>query len=189
MTDEVITAWATILTRAPNSRLLLKNRALGDSSNRAALHERFRKNGVFAKRVLLEGQAEHYQFLEAYAKVDVALDTFPYNGGTTTTEALWAGVPVLSFNGDRWVGRTSRTLLLAAGLDNWCLPDLESYLDQAVAIASSSTAPAELTALRTTMRARLRASPVCDSAGLCRALERLYRGKRGGFSAKYDGIA
>ena len=179
LTDEVITAWATILNGAPDSRLLLKNRALGDGSNRATLRERFRQNGVRADRLLLEGPAEHYQFLEAYAKVDVALDTFPYNGGTTTTEALWAGVPVLSFNGDRWAGRTSRTLLLAAGLDTWCLPNLESYRDRAVALASGATTPAELTTLRATMRARLRVSPVCDSAGLCRALERLYRGERG----------
>jgi protein O-GlcNAc transferase len=178
LTDEVITAWATLLNRAPSSRLLLKNLALGNASNRVSLYERFRQKGVQPERLLLEGPAEHYRFLEAYAKVDVALDTFPYNGGTTTTEALWAGVPVLSFNGDRWVGRTSRTLLLAAGLKDWCLADLNSYLDKAVALASSPDTPGELTTLRKTMRARLRASPVCDSAGLCRALERLYQQAR-----------
>lgn len=101
----------------------------------------------------MEGPEEHYQFLAAYARVDIALDTFPYNGGTTTTEALWAGVPVLTFNGDRWASRTSRSLLLAAGLDVWCMPDLKAYVDRAVSLAGSPTTSAELADLRRTMRA------------------------------------
>ena len=88
LTDEVIAAWATILNRSPASRLLIKNRTLSDASNRAALHDRFQRHGVLSERVLLEGPEEHYQFLAAYARVDIALDTFPYNGGTTTTELL-----------------------------------------------------------------------------------------------------
>jgi protein O-GlcNAc transferase len=175
LTDEVIAAWATILCRVPTSRLLLKNRALGEASNQAALYERFRGLGIDAKRVELEGPDEHYQFLAAYGRVDIALDTFPYNGGTTTTEALWAGVPVLTFNGDRWASRTSRSLLLAAGLDLWCAPDLDGYINRAVALADSPATFLELATLRENMRTRLRANLVCDSAGLCRALESLYR--------------
>jgi predicted O-linked N-acetylglucosamine transferase (SPINDLY family) len=175
LTDEVITAWATILKRAPDSRLLLKNRALGDASNRAALHERFRCRGILTERVLLEGPEPHYKFLDAYGRVDIALDTFPYSGGTTTTEALWAGVPVLTFNGDRWASRTSRSLLLAAGLDAWCMPNLTAYIDRAVMLAGSPMTAVELRKLRMNMRERLKATSACDSAGLCRALENLYR--------------
>ncbi len=79
--------------------------------------------GDAADRLLLDGPAPHKTFLAAYARVDIALDTFPYNGGTTTMEALWQGVPVLTFNGDRSASRQSRSLLLAAGLEDWCLPD------------------------------------------------------------------
>jgi protein O-GlcNAc transferase len=175
LTDEVIAAWATILNRSPASRLLIKNRTLSDASNRAALHDRFQRHGVLSERVLLEGPEEHYQFLAAYARVDITLDTFPYNGGTTTTESLWAGVPVLTFNGDRWVSRISCSLLLAAGLDIWCMPDLNAYICRAVTLAGSPTVRDELAALRETMRARLLATAACDSAGLSRALEDLYR--------------
>lgn len=175
LTDEVIGAWATILRRAPGSRLLLKNRALADASNRAALRRRFRCHDIPAERVLLDGPDEHRQFLAAYARIDIALDTFPYNGGTTTTEALWQGVPVLTFNGDRWVSRTSRSLLLAAGLGEWCAPDLSAYIERAIALAGATTTPAEIAVLRWSMRSRLSAAPVCDTAALCRALENLYR--------------
>lgn len=181
LTNEVIAAWAAILTRAPNTRLLIKNRALGEASNRAAFHERFRRHRIDAKRVVLEGPEEHYQFLAAYSRVDIALDPFPYSGGTTTTEALWAGVPVLTFNGDRWASRTSRSLLLAAGLDDWCTPDLDAYIDRAVTLAGNSATFRELAALRENMRTRLGATLACDSAGLCRALESVYRE---GISAK-----
>jgi protein O-GlcNAc transferase len=175
LTDEVIGAWATILRRAPGSRLLLKNRALADASNQAALRRRFRCHNIPAERVLLDGPDEHWQFLAAYARIDIALDTFPYNGGTTTTEALWQGVPVLTFNGDRWVSRTSRSLLLAAGLGEWCAPDLSAYIERAIALAGATTTPAEIAVLRWSMRSRLCAAPVCDTAALCRALENLYR--------------
>jgi predicted O-linked N-acetylglucosamine transferase (SPINDLY family) len=90
-------------------------------------------------------------------------------------------VPVLTFNGDRWASRTSRSLLLAAGLDDWCTPDLDAYIDRAVTLAGNSATFRELAALRENMRTRLGATLACDSAGLCRALESVYRE---GISAK-----
>jgi len=173
--DEVVAAWAAILRQAPDAKLLIKNAELGDPTNRAALQERFGRLEVAPDRVLLEGPAEHETFLKAYGRADIALDTFPYNGGTTTMEALWQGVPVLTFNGDRWASRQSRSLLLAAGLDDWCVPDRDAYIARAVALARSPASAAELAALRAGMRERLARSPACDSAGLCRALEGIYR--------------
>jgi predicted O-linked N-acetylglucosamine transferase (SPINDLY family) len=174
ITDQMIAAWAAILRRAPNSRLLLKNAELGDQSNRAALRKRLARHGIQNAQIRLSGPAEHSAFLAAYGDIDIALDSFPYNGGTTTSEALWQGVPVLTFTGDRSVSRMSRSLLLAAGLAAWCTSDLETYIERAVVLAGSSTTPAMLASLRATMRDRLIASDACDSAGLCRALERLY---------------
>ena len=124
LTEPTIAAYAGILRAAPASRLLLRNRTLDEASNRAALLGRFARYGVAADRLTLEGGAEHYDFLRSYDRVDVALDTFPYNGGTTTAEALWQGVPMLTCNGDRWAGRTSRSLLLAGGLDEWVAADV-----------------------------------------------------------------
>lgn len=154
---------------------MLKNGSLTVEEERAAVRQRFARHGVQAERLLLEGPAAHTEFLAAYGRVDIALDTFPYNGGTTTTEALWQGVPVLAFNGDRWASRTSRSLLLAAGLGEWCAADRVAYVERAVTLAEAAGTPASLAALRATMRSRLGASPVCDSAGLCAALENIYR--------------
>ncbi len=175
LTDGVLETWAGILSGAPNARLLLKNRALDDPSTRVSLRRRLEAFGVAAERADLEGGAPHAAFLKAYDRIDVALDTFPYNGGTTTTEALWQGVPVLTFAGDRWVGRTSQSLLLAAGLGEWVARDQEAYQQAAVALALDPSSPARLAALRAGLRAQLTGSAACDGAGLCRALEDFYR--------------
>ena len=171
LTDAVLAAWATILRAAPGSRLLLRNAALSDPSTRDDLSARL---GVEPSRLALLGRAPHEEFLATYARIDVALDTFPYNGGTTTSEALWQGVPVLSFDGDRWASRTSRSLLLAAGLSDWVMPGLDGYVARAIELASDPATPARLAGLRAGFRDRLRASAACDTAGLCRALEEFY---------------
>src|ERR1700677_1827794 len=165
ITDEVIATWARILKSAPSSRLILKSSCLEQPSNRAAVFARFARFGVGPERLTLERPAEHFTFLKAYGRIDIALDTFPYNGGTTTMEALWQGVPVLTFNGDRWASRTSRTLVLAAGLAEWDRPSREHYVERASALANATETPARLAALRAGMRARLLDSRACDSQG------------------------
>jgi predicted O-linked N-acetylglucosamine transferase (SPINDLY family) len=174
LTDAVLDAWAAIMAGAPAARLLVKNRLLDEASNREHMLHRLVARGIDPARVTLAGGAAHDAFLAAYAQVDIALDTFPYNGGTTTTEALWQGVPVLAFDGDRWAGRTSKSLLLAAGLADWVASDRDGYVATAIALARDPVTPDWLATLRATMRARLRASPACDTARLCRELERIY---------------
>lgn len=174
LTDATVDAFAAILHAAPDAQLLLKNRTLGDASCRTAIHARFAQRGIAASRVLLDGPAEHDAFLAAYARVDIALDAFPYSGGTTTMEALWQGVPVLTFDGDRWAARTSRSLLLAAGLDEWCLPNRDAFVARAASLAQAPDTPAMLSRLRIGLRDLLRVSPACDSLALCRALEGTY---------------
>ena len=174
LTDGVLAAWGKILTAAPRARLRIGNAALDDAAVRESLLARLAAQGVAGSRVTLSGRAEHLAFLGGYGEADIALDTFPYNGGTTTTEALWQGVPVLAFTGDRWAARTSRSLLLAAGLGDWVMADVAGYVARAAALANDPATPAMLTALRAGMRDRLRASAACDTAGLCRSLEDLY---------------
>jgi protein O-GlcNAc transferase len=123
---------------------------------------------------MLEDGAEHFEFLRTYDRVDVALDTFPYNGGTTTAEALWQGVPVLTYNGDRWAGRTSRSLLLAGGLGEFVAVDQPGFEAAAIALANAPDTPRRLAVLRAGMRDRLRTSAACDVTKLCRSLETLY---------------
>ncbi len=174
LTDTTIEAWSRILHAAPATRLLLKNSRLDDASNRSNLLTRFAAHGISDHQIHLEGAEEHFDFLRAYDRIDIGLDTFPYNGGTTTTEALWQGVPVLTFNGDRWAGRTSRSLLLAAGLSDWVADSVHEFVDTAIRLALAPNTPRQLATMRSTMRERLRVSAACDCAALCRDLEALY---------------
>jgi protein O-GlcNAc transferase len=177
--DMSVASYARILHGAPGSRLLLRNKLLGEASNRAWLLGRFGRYGISAERLLLEGGAEHFEFLRTYDRVDVVLDTFPYSGGTTTAEALWQGVPTLTFNGDRWASRTSRSLLLAAGLGEFVADHQAGFESAAIALATRPDTPVRLSALRAGMRDRLRNSAACDVETLRLSLEALYRGDNG----------
>jgi predicted O-linked N-acetylglucosamine transferase (SPINDLY family) len=174
ITTEVVQAWSRILRECPGTRLVLKNAALAQVSGRRFLCELFQRCAIPADRLDLDGPEEHFAFLARYGDIDVALDTFPYNGGTTTTEALWQGVPVLTFAGDRWVARISASLLREAGLAEFVAPDVDGFVARAIALAHDPGTPARLDALRHTLRGTLRASPVCDIAGLTQNLEEIY---------------
>jgi len=175
ITGDVIRAFAAILRGAPRSRLILKNTCLGDRGNRAAIRARFLRHGASRDQLLLEGPAGHFAFIKTYGRIDVALDTFPYSGGTTTMEALWQGVPVLTFPADRWISRISASLLKAAGLDEWIRPSRRSFIRRAIELAKSRDAGAQLSVLRSSLRDRLLASPAGNVRGLCRQLEDHYR--------------
>jgi predicted O-linked N-acetylglucosamine transferase (SPINDLY family) len=171
ITSEVIAAWSRILQQVPGSSLILKNGALASTCARQFVHDLFERHDVSSKRVRLEGPSGHYQFLETYGEIDIALDTFPYNGGTTTTEAIWQGVPVVTFSGDRWVSRTSASILRSANLGELVGQGLEDYISLAIGLANS---PDGLLVLRRNLRSRLRDSPVCDTQSFARNMERLY---------------
>jgi predicted O-linked N-acetylglucosamine transferase (SPINDLY family) len=173
ITNEVIGVWSRILQQVPDSSLILKSGGLASPCTRQFVHELFERRGVPPERVRLEGPSDHYRFLETYGAMDIALDTFPYNGGTTTTEAIWQGVPVVAFSGDRWVSRTSASILRAAGLGDLVVQGVEDYVEMAVRLANS---PERLADLRRNMRSRLGESTVCDTQGFARNMERLYAG-------------
>jgi predicted O-linked N-acetylglucosamine transferase (SPINDLY family) len=174
ITNEVVAAWSRILQQSPNSSLLLKNKQLASQASRQFVHSLFGRHGIGPERVPLEGPEEHYEFLKAYDRIDIALDTFPYNGGTTTTEAIWQGVPVLAFHGDRWASRTSVSILRAGGLEEFVARDLDNYVALAAHWGSSSDSRERLGELRRTMRARLSGSSVCDTVRFARAMEHIY---------------
>jgi predicted O-linked N-acetylglucosamine transferase (SPINDLY family) len=174
ITTEVVRAWATILKESPGTRLLLKNVVLGRPAAHDFVHGLFDRYSIPAERIILEGPADHYHFLERYSDIDIALDTFPYNGGTTTMESMWQGVPVLTFSGDRWAARISTSLLREAGLPEFVAADLEGYIARAVALAGDPATPERLAGLRRTLRDHLRARPVCDVGALARNMEEVY---------------
>jgi len=175
ITPEVVRAWSEILECCPNARLLLRNADLDNQREQDYLQAQFALSGVDRSRIELVGRAEHFQFLETYSRIDIALDTFPYNGGTTTTEAIWQGVPVATFAGETWASRTSATILREGGLGDWVADDLQGCIDLAIRWGRDKDATARLAELRGTMRDRLRRSSACDTRAFAQAIESLYR--------------
>ena len=175
ITPQVLDAWAEVLNRAGSARLVLANAALKSLWNREYVFEQFARRGVDRKRLALIGPAEHFVYLQNYNRIDVALDAFPYNGGTTTMEAIWQGVPVLTFTGDRWASRTSQSLLRNTHLGDFVASDVRGMIDFAVELASNPAARIRLSELRQTMRERLLTSSVCDGRAFARNMERLYQ--------------
>jgi protein O-GlcNAc transferase len=175
ISEEVVAAWSRILHGAEGSTLFLKNSTLGTRDVREYVRGLFQSQGISSQRIRLEGPADHFEFLKAYDEIDIALDTFPYNGGTTTTEAIWQGVPVLTFRGDRWASRTSASILLAAGLCSFVRNGVDDYVSHAIELANSTNTKATLAGLRRNMRARLLDSAVCDTQSFARNMERIYK--------------
>ncbi len=167
-------AAARVLAAVPGSRLMMKSRALSIAHVADRLRERFVRAGIDLARVdLRDWEATVQSHLAAYRSIDIALDSFPYNGATTTCEALWMGVPVVTFAGDRHAGRMGSSLLHAVGLGELVAEDVDGYVAKCVALAADLR---RLEALRSGLRARMRQSPLMDETGLTRALERCYTG-------------
>ncbi len=110
--------------------------------------------------------------MAAYGRVDIALDPFPYGGGTTTAEALWMGVPVITKRGDRWTGRVSESILSTLGFGEMVAADSEAYVSTAVKLAEDLP---RLRGIRQTLREKMLTSPICDAARFAGHLEALYR--------------
>lgn len=171
--DRVVHQWAEVLRRTPGSRLVIKCAAMADEGVRTAFTDRFARAGIDPSRIepmgWLDSQAGH---LDVYNRVDIALDCFPYNGTTTTCEALWMGVPTVTVRGGWHVSRVGESILSAVGLDHLVAPDPASMADVAAGLAANLPALAEL---RAGLRERTRASPLCDGLGLAAALESALR--------------
>ncbi len=175
VTRPVLDAWAEILRRAPSARLMLANAAFKSRYNRQYVVRQFADRGIDADRLVLHGPAAHYDYLQYYDQIDVALDAFPYNGGTTTMEAIWQGVPVLTFDGDRWASRTSASLLRQSHLSDFVVRDAGDYVDRAVQLAVAPETPSRLETQRSTMRNQLTAASICNTAALASAMEQLFK--------------
>ncbi len=173
LNDAVLDCWSQLLKEMPEAKLLLKARALAQEPARAAIVERFARRGVGAGRLLLEGPAPRHAYLEAYRRVHVMLDPFPFPGGTTTVEGLWMGVPHVTLKGDRWIAHQGEMLLRAVGHPEWIAADEASYRRLARSLASDQ---AQLAALRQNLRAALLASPLCDAPRFAANLQAAWRG-------------
>ena len=172
--DQVVACWARALQAVPDARLYLKTKNLGAPDVREKLVARFVRFGIAPERLILEDQfASHEEHFRAYRQVDIALDPFPYPGITTSVEALWMGVPVLSMKGQRFISHQGETILNNLGLPEWVAADEDDYVAKAAAFAGDIQA---LAALRAGLRERLLTSPLCDAPRFSRNLEAAFRG-------------
>jgi predicted O-linked N-acetylglucosamine transferase (SPINDLY family) len=170
VTDGVVDLWSTLLQECPESRLLLKSRQLADESVRQRLVKAFQLNGIDEGRVDLRPRvAEREHHLALYNEVDVALDTFPYNGTTTTCEALWMGVPVVTLVGTLHAGRVGASLLRQLDLTDWIAHSPDEYVSLVLSVAAM---PPE----RRILREWVAASGLTDGAGFAARFEEALRG-------------
>jgi predicted O-linked N-acetylglucosamine transferase (SPINDLY family) len=173
LSPRTIALWAEIMGRVPDARLLLKATQFKDAGTRERCRDAFVAAGVAGERIeILAPLADAGEHLALYGRVDIALDPLVYNGTTTTCEALWMGVPVVTRRGDRHAARVGASILTVAGLTSLIAETAESYVEIATRLAGDLDGLAEL---RAGMRARVRASPLCDAAGFARGMERACR--------------
>ncbi len=173
ITEEVIALWCDLLHAVPGSHLMLKYKALHDKAIRTRVHGLFAKHGIEAQRVELTGWLDKMRdHLGSYARVDIGLDTFPYNGTTTTCEALWLGVPVVTLAGKVHAGRVGVSLLSQVGLTELIADSPQEYVELAVRLAGD---PARLSALRANLRDRMANSSLCNGPRFARHVEAAYR--------------
>jgi predicted O-linked N-acetylglucosamine transferase (SPINDLY family) len=152
--------WARVLAAVPESTLLLKFRGLDSPRAKERLTQALADRGVDQRRLeIVDHHENHAQHLRLYERVDIALDTFPYHGTTTTCDALAMGVPVITRVGETHAARVGLSLLSAVGLSDLAASDDEAYVDAAQRLARSPTRLAEL---RATLPERLAGSPLCD---------------------------
>ncbi len=161
LSPKTLALWADTLHAVPGSQLMLKAKALSAPRIQQSLQAQFLALGIGPERLLLKPWSDSlHSHLDLYQEVDIGLDTYPYNGATTTCEALWMGVPVLSLCGSTHVSRSGASILHAAGLDDWIAHSREAFVGRAVALAG---ALAPLGALRATLRQRLLVSRLLDA--------------------------
>ena len=172
LVPSVIALWADLLKALPDSRLVLKAGALRDEGIQADLRQRFTAHGIDEVRLDIRPASHHPVMLAEYGEIDIALDPFPFNGGMTTLEALWMGVPIVTLNGDAVVSRQTVSALTNLGLPELAFANPIDWLAGVLALARD---PERLTRLRREIRPRMAASPICQPAAFTRDLEQLYR--------------
>jgi len=170
--DGVIEVWSEILRRLPNARLLIKAHNLNNTEIVATYQKKFEQRGVAPNQVHLMNTLDIGEHQDLYNHVDIALDPFPYNGTTTTCDALRMGVPVLVLAGTRHAGRVGVSILSQVGLTDWIAKDELDYVEKAVAFAQDTE---YLQELKLGMRYRVRSSALMRPGLVTRDLERAFK--------------
>jgi predicted O-linked N-acetylglucosamine transferase (SPINDLY family) len=173
LTNETIATWSKILANMPSARLRIQSRALSYPHSVADMKDRLASAHIDPSRVDLFGVSSRDGYLTSYGDVDIVLDTFPFPGGTTTAEALWMGIPTVTFTGNTLVSRQGESMLRCAGLEDWVARTEQEYVQIAVERASDVQ---HLAQLRAGLRAAVLASPLFDGARFAKNLVTAFEG-------------
>jgi len=166
--DGVVAVWARLLREVPASRALLKAEAFSLAGGIGRYRDLFASFGIGMERLTFLGSTSRADHMAAMMSADIALDPFPYSGGQTTLELLWSGLPVISLPGETWASRHTAGYLTTVGLAGHLAVDAEDYIAKAKALAEDLEG---LARMRSSMRQRLEASPLCDVDGFVRDLD------------------
>jgi len=176
LSSECLALWAKVLISLPEARLLLKAKELGDPRNRHRVLADLAALGIQPERIELRDRSRTPDWASHMAyhdRLDIALDPVGGHGGATTTcEALWMSVPVITLGGDRVASRMTAALVSAIGHPEWVADDEADYVAKVIALARDT---GQRKTLRISQRARMAASPLCDAGGLARSLEDAYQ--------------
>lgn len=169
ISDEVIEAWSKILLATPHSKLCLKAKPYADCNIKNEYFKLFQEAGIDSERlILLSSTKTTHEHLQLYNSIDIALDTFPYNGTTTTFEALWMGVPVVCIKGERHASRVSSSVIKTLGVNELVAADQQQYVNIACDFANNLEG---LAVLRDELRPRMSQSPLLDGREFTRKFE------------------
>ena len=160
LNSDVVLLWSRILNAIDGSRLFLKSGQLGDPDVVRSTVESFRWAGVAPERLLFEGPSDRRDYFDAFNKVDIALDPFPFPGGTTSVEGLWMGVPVITLRGDRFIAHNGETIAHNSGQSDWIADSEADYFYKAVLFSSNLE---KLSSLRSGLRSQISHAPLFDS--------------------------
>ena len=159
--DDVIALWSKILLSVPNSKLLLKNKLLNSKEIIDSTIQRFKKQNVKKEQLILEGESKtRKELLNIYNKIDIALDPFPFQGNTTSIEALWMGVPIITLKGNRYISHFGESINSNLNMSNWIAENYEDYILKAKKFSSDIN---ELSKIRTSLRQSCLQSSIFDS--------------------------
>ncbi len=173
VTPDVVRVWSRILQSIPEARLVMKSNALEDETTKTSLLQAFGEHGIDRNRIDLINAVPHRRdHMKMYSRIDISLDPFPYNGTTTTCEALWMGVPVISLRGDRHAGRVGASILQHIELPGLIAESEDEYLELAQKIAVDTR---KLATLRKTLRPQMRESALMNLPAFTATLENAYR--------------
>lgn len=172
LSPKTLALWARVLRAVPKSRLLLKAPSLRDTAVQTYFVTLFAELGIERERLILRGPNGLAEMMQEYGEIDIALDPIPYNGGTTSLQALWMGVPLVSLRGENFVGRMGASFLTSLGMPDWIAADADDYVAKAAKLARSRRS---LRGNRAGLRAKMATSPLGDIAAYVANFEALLR--------------